>query len=193
MITISQLKTIARQLIYNVTRHDKVELNDIRTIKYETGTMPRKLVSYVDPNDGLTKQKETPYLNDDEFILFDVVIKANKVSEYIGDQFRSLMPFTLIINIYGDESADELEFMMANLTTFSTKTFLYANGISIEKEPDEFQVLDGKENGIWWIRRRIEIEMNTEQVIDLNPVDLYTEFDSADHTTEEIGGEWNGS
>lgn len=189
MKTIGQLKTTCREFIYRITRHDKIELNDIRSIKYETGTMPRKLVSYVDPIDGVTKQKESPYLNDDEFIIFDVIIRANKVSEYIGDQYRSLMPFTLIINIYGDEAADELEYMMANLTTFRTKTFLYNNGISIEKEPDEFQPLDGKENGIWWIRRRIEIELNTEQVIELSENDLYDEFDTIDETVEDAKGD----
>lgn len=178
MITISQLKTISRQLIYRLTRHEKIELNDIRNIKYDTGVMPRKLVSYIDPNDGLTKQKETPYLNTDEFIIFDVLIKANKVSEYVGTQYKSHMPFTLIINIYGDEAADELEYMMSLLTSFGVKSYLYENSISIKEEPEEFQILDGKENGIWWIRRRIEIELNTEQVIDMNTTDLYDEFDS---------------
>lgn len=179
MVTVSQLKAISRQLIYLLTRHDKIELNDIRTIKYETGTMPRKLVSYVDPNDGLTKQKETPYLNDDEFIIFDILVRAHIVSEYVGDQYRSMMPFTLIINIYGDEASDELQYMTSLLTTFQIKNYLYANGISLVKEPDEFQVLDGKENGTWWIRRRIELEFNTEQVIDLLHTDLYSEFDTA--------------
>jgi len=186
MVTISQLKIICRQLIYDLTRHDKVELNDIRTIKYETGVMPRKLVSYIDPIDGLAKQKEIPYLNDDEFVIFDVLIKANKVSEFVNGQFKSHMPFTLIVNIYGDEAANELEYIMSRLTSFKIKNFLYANGISIEKEPDEFQVLDGKENGLWWIRRRIEIHLNTEQVIDLESEDLHHEFDSAEATIDEI-------
>lgn len=189
MVTTSQLKIICRQFINNITRSNKVQLNDIRSIKYDTGVMPRKLVSYVDPNDGLTKQKETPYLNDDEFIIFDLLVRGNKVSEYVGDQFRSHMPFTLIINIYGDEAADELEYMMAMLTSFSSKQYLYANGISIQKEPDDFQILDGKENGIWWIRRRIEIEMNVEQVIDLSEGVSNTEFDTIEENKELIGGD----
>lgn len=188
MITISQLKTICRQYIYKIVRHDKIELNDIRNIKFETGTMPRKLVSYIDPNDGLTKQKETPYLNNDEFILFDVLIRANKVSEYVGDHYRSLMPFTLVVNIYGDESPDELEYMMAHATTYSSKMFLYNNNISIEKEPDEFQILDGKENGIWWVRRRIEFNFNTEQDIKMLGEELYNEFDSVEATLSNAEG-----
>lgn len=187
MITISQLKTISRQFIYNITRHDKIELNDIRSIKFETGTMPRKLVTYIDPSDGLPKQKESPYLNDDEFILFDVIIKGNKVSEFVGDDYKSLMPFSLIINIYGDEAADELEYMMAHLTSYRSKNFLYSNGISIEREPEEFQVLDGKENGVWWIRRRIELDMNTEQTITLDSYDTSDEFDSVTANTNNLG------
>ena len=75
---------------------------------------------------------------------------------------------------------------MSRLTTYRVKHFLYSNGISIEEEPDEFQVLDGKENGIWWIRRRIEIKLNTEQVIDLNSEDLYDEFDSAEGNESNV-------
>jgi len=188
MITISQLKTITRQLIYKITRNNKIELNDIRSIKFDTGVMPRKLISYIDV-DGLTKQKESPYLNDDEFIIFDVIIRANKVSEYINNEYRSHMPFTLIINIYGDESPDEVEYMMSRLTSFQVKNYLYSNGISIEKEPEEFQILDGKENGIWWIRRRIEIQMNTEQVIDLSDLELYDEFDSVEGNISDVVGD----
>lgn len=180
MITTSQLKIIGRQFIHLITRDSKIELDDIRSIKYNTGVMPKKLISYVDPNDGLTKRKETPYLNDDEFVIFDLIVDANKASEYIGTEYKSLMPFTLIVNIYGDEAHDELQYMMAKLTSYRAKQFLYSNGISIVKEPTEWQVLDGKENGTWWIRRRIEIEFNTEQTIDLLQTDLYDEFDYLD-------------
>lgn len=187
MVTISQLKVFSKELIYMITRSNKIERNDIRLIKYETGTFPRKLIEYVDPNDGLTKYKETPYVNSDEFIIFDVIIDANLVSEVVNEQFRSHMPFSLIINIYGDEAADELANMMAKLSTFTVRNYLYQNGISLKEEPSEFQVLDGKENGIWWIRRRIEIKMNTEQVIDLFAEEIREEFDNIEENVERLG------
>jgi len=172
MITISDLKITSRQFINLITRNAKIELNDIRTLKYETGVMPRKLVSYVDPNDNLTKQKETPYLNDDEFVIFDVIVEPTISGEVITiddkETYKSHMPFTLIINIYGDEASDELQYMMSRISTFSARHFLLANGISIAKEPNDWQVLDGKENGLWWIRRRVEIHMNAEQTIDIS-------------------------
>ena len=187
MVTISQLKVLSKELIYMITRSNKIERNDIRLIKYETGTFPRKLIEYIDPNDGLTKYKETPYVNSDEFVIFDVIIDANLVSEVVNEQFRSHMPFSLIINIYGDEAADELAHMMAKLSTFTVRNYLYQNGVSLKEEPSEFQVLDGKENGIWWIRRRIEIKLNTEQVIDLFPEELSEEFDTVEENVERLG------
>lgn len=188
MVTISQLKVFSKELIYMITRSTKIERNDIRLIKYETGTFPRKLIEYIDPNDGLTKYKETPYVNSDEFVIFDVIIDANLVSEIINEQFKSHMPFSLIINIYGDEAADELAHMMAKLSTFTVRNYLYQNGISLKEEPSEFQVLDGKENNIWWIRRRIEIKMNTEQVIDLFAEELREQFDTVEENIEKLGG-----
>ena len=168
MITIGELKILSRTFLNMITRDDKIELNDIRTIKYETGVMPRKLVSYVDDNDGLTKQKETPYLVTDEFVLFDVIVKPLIASEVVGDDFKSHMPFTIVVNLYGDEVSDELQYMMAKISTFTVRHFLSTSGLSIEKEPNDWQVLDGKENGLWWIRRRIEILMNAEQTIDIS-------------------------
>lgn len=187
MITISQLKIMSRELIDMITRTNKIEKNDIRLIKFETGTFPRKIIQFTDPNDGLQKFKESPYLNADLFILFDLIADANLVSEVVKNQFRSHMPFTLIINLYGDEASDELAFMMAKLSTFKVRNFLYQNGISLKEEPTEFQVLDGKENGNWWIRRRIEIKMNMEQVVDLNSNELYQEFDTAKENIERLG------
>ncbi len=185
MVKISQLRSVCRQFLYNITRHDKISLNDIRLIKYGTGVMPRKLIAL---DTDSSKFKEVPYLNDDEFIVFDIIVNANTVSEYVGDQFRSLMPFTLVVNIYGDESSDELQYMMSRLTSFQAKNFLYSNGISIEKEPDEIQILDGKENGIWWVRRRVEIRLNTEQVINLTDIDMYHEFDTIEENIEDVKG-----
>jgi len=187
MVTISQLKVLSKELIYMITRSNKIERNDIRLIKYETGTFPRKLIDYIDPNDGLTKYKETPYVNSDEFVIFDVIIDANLVSEIVNEQFKAHMPFSLIINIYGDEATDELAHMMAKLSTFTVRNYLYQNGVSLKEEPTEFQVLDGKENGTWWIRRRIEIKMNTEQTIDLFPEELYEEFDTVEENVERLG------
>jgi len=188
MITISDLKITTRQFINMITRDAKIELNDIRTLKYETGVMPRKLVSYVDPNDSLTKQKETPYLNDDEFVIFDVIVKPTKAGEVIGDEYKSHMPFVLIVNIYGDEASDEVQYMMSRISTFTVRNFLTLNGISIEKEPNDWQVLDGKENGLWWVRRRVEILMNTEQSIDISDPTGSGEFDTIDTHVDNIEG-----
>jgi hypothetical protein len=187
MIPISQLKIMSRELIDMITRSNKIEKSDIRLIKYETGTFPRKIIQFTDPNDGLQKFKESPYLNGDLFILFDVIVDANLVSEVVDNKFKSHMPFTLIVNLYGDEASDELNFMMAKLSTFKIRNFLYQNGVSLKEEPTDFQVLDGKENGNWWIRRRIEIKMNMEQVIDLSLNDLYQEFDTVEENIERLG------
>jgi len=188
MITISELKITTRQFINMITRNTKIELDDIRTLKYETGVMPRKLVSYVDPNDNLTKQKETPYLNDDEFVIFDVIVKPTKAGEVVGDQYKSHMPFVLIVNIYGDEASDEVQYMMSRISTYAVRHFLIMNGISIEKEPNDWQVLDGKENGLWWVRRRVEILMNTEQSIDISDPTNTGEFDTFETHVDNIEG-----
>jgi hypothetical protein len=185
MITITELKVISREFLRMITRQNKLQLNDIRSIKYETGTMPRKLVSYIDPNDGLTKQKETPYVNDDEFIIFDVIVKSNIASEVIDNTFKSHMAFLLAVNIYGDEASDEIQFMLSKISTYKVRKFLLDNKISIKEEPKDFEILDGKENGYWWIRRRFEINFNVEQSIQLPSSETSTEFDDATFSIDE--------
>jgi hypothetical protein len=185
MITITELKVISREFLRMITRQNKLQLNDIRSIKYETGTMPRKLVSYIDPNDGLTKQKETPYVNDDEFIIFDVIVKSNIASEVIDNTFKSHMTFLLAVNIYGDEASDEIQFMLSKISTYKVRKFLLDNKISIKEEPKDFEILDGKENGYWWIRRRFEINFNVEQSIQLPSSETSTEFDDATFSIDE--------
>jgi len=188
MITISDLKITSRLFLNLITRDTKIELNDIRTLKYETGVMPRKLVSYVDPDDGLTKQKETPYLNDDEFVIFDVIVKPTIAAEVEGETYTSHMPFIIIVNIYGDEASDEIQYMLSKISTYTVRQFLLTNGMSIQKEPNDWQILDGKENGLWWVRRRVEILMNAEQSIDLTDSTLNGEIDTIDPNLENIEG-----
>ena len=188
MITISDLKITSRLFLNLITRDTKIELDDIRTLKYETGVMPRKLVSYVDPDDGLTKQKETPYLNDDEFVIFDVIVKPTIAAEVEGETYTSHMPFIIIVNIYGDEASDEIQYMLSKISTYTVRQFLLTNGMSIQKEPNDWQILDGKENGLWWVRRRVEILMNAEQSIDLTDSTLNGEIDTIDPNLENIEG-----
>jgi hypothetical protein len=185
MITITELKVISRQFLHMISRQNKLQLNDIRSIKYDTGTFPRKIVSYVDPNDGLTKQKETPYVNDDEFIIFDVIVKSNIASEVINDTFKAHMPFLLVVNIYGDEASDEIQFMMSKISTYTVRRFLNDYGVSIKEEPKDFEVLDGKENGTWVVRRRFEVNFNIEQSIQLSSNQTSIEFDDVTFSIDE--------
>lgn len=189
MITIGQLRTVSRLFLNLITRDTKIKLDDIRFLKFGTGVMPQKLIKSTDPVTNITTTKEVPYLNDDEFIIFDVIVKNNIASEVVNDQFKSHMPFTLIVNIYGDEASDELQYMMSRISNFSVRHYLTKSGFSIEKEPDDFQVLDGKENGIWWVRRRIEINLNTEQSIDISSTDGTYEFDTVEHDTKILSGD----
>lgn len=188
MITSGELAIICREFIHMITRKDKIQLDDIRYFKSGTGTFPHKLTNYTDES-GITRRKTTPYLNTDEFILFDVLMLKNIAGEFINDNYVSHLPFTLIINLYGDDVQNELQYMMSKLTRFKTKEFLRKNKISIKEEPKEWEVLDGKENGSWWIRRRVEINFNAHQVIENDDNDSLYEFDDIQINVETLNKE----
>lgn len=186
MTTIGELRIACRELLYRLVRQDKIQLNDIRYIKHDTGTMPRKLTNYVG-DDGLTKLKETPYLVTDEFIVFDVLISKNIAGELINNNYVSHMPFTLVVNIYGDEVQDELQYMLAKMSSFIVRDWLRKKKISLKSEPTSWDELDGKENGTWWKRRRFVLEMNTQQSIEYSQDD-FPLMDEIDFTLEVLEG-----
>ena len=129
MISISQLRVFSRLFLNMITRDDMIKIDDIRYVKDGSGTMPTRLINEVN---GTTK--EVPYLNDDEFIVFDVIVNNNIASEVIDGKFKSHMPFTIVVNIYGDSSSDELQHMMSRISTFSVRNYLRKNNMSIMKE-----------------------------------------------------------
>ena len=179
MKTIGDVRIQSRQLIHKLVRSNKVELDDIRYIKYGTGSFPDKITTYTDPADGKEKTKRTPYQKDDIFIIFDVRFLPGIGGEVIGNSYRSHLPIELIINIYGDEAEDEVQYMIAQMSTFRFRNWLRKQGFSIKSEPN-FEALDGRENMEWWIRRRAVFELNTEQIITYSDNDgLFGEFDEA--------------
>ena len=189
MKTIGNIRITSRELINRLVRRNKIEKNDIRFIKGGTGTFPTKITTYTDPNDQRQKTKTTPYSKDDLFIIYEVELMPAIGAEVIGDTYRSHLPFKIIFNIYGDESDDELQYMIAQMSTFEFRNWLRKKGLSLESEPD-YQILDGRENLEWWIRRRVELNMNTEQKINYSKDNLpYAEFDEIEENIEIINEE----
>lgn len=166
MITTGQLRVFAKDFIGKLVDTDVVNLDDIRWLKSGNGIFPRKMIWAGAV--GASEFKETPYSPNDTFILFDILQDNNIASERIGDRVYSHLPFTMIINIYGSASEDQVQYMLASLHTYGTKLWLTSQKISLTWVPDDIQILDGRENASWWIRRRFELKLNTQQDIEYN-------------------------
>lgn len=164
MITTGQLRIFVKDFIRKITRPDIVQADDIRYIKSGNGVFPRKMVWYgTAPN--LTF-KETPFLPNDTFVLFDALQDVNKATEVLDTKIKSHLPFKIIINIYGENCEDEAQYLIASLHKYDVIFWLQKNKMSLVWVPEESTVLDGRENATWWKRRRIELKMNTQQEID---------------------------
>ena len=164
MITTGQLRIFAKDFIRKISRPDIVQDDDIRYLKSGNGVFPRKFVWYGEVDNRTFK--ETPYLPDDTFILFDVLEEKTKANEVIGGKIYSQLPFKMIINVYGNNCEDEVQYMLAAIHRYDVKYWMQRNGITMTRETEDFQVLDGRENATWWKRRRFEIMFNTQQQID---------------------------
>lgn len=164
MITTGQLRILAVDIIRKITRTDIIQDSDIRYLKTGNGIFPRKMIWYGTEED--LQFKESPYLPSDTFILFDILQEKNIGAEPVGEKIQSLLPFKLIVNIYGEACEDEVQYMLARIHRFDVKAWLQQNKVSLKYEPTEFIVLDGRENATWWKRRRLEIFFNTQQEIE---------------------------
>jgi hypothetical protein len=165
MITTGQLRIFAKEFIGKLTRSDIVNPDDIRWLKSGNGIFPRKLV-YADAVNKTGEFKETPYSPDDTFILFDIIQDKNQAAERIGDIVYSQLPFHITVNVYGKGAEDEVQHMIHTLHTYGLRLWLSSKKVALVWEPDEIIPLDGRENASWWIRRRIELKLNTQQEID---------------------------
>ena len=163
MITTGQLRIFAKEFIRQLTRDKVVQSEDIRWLKSGNGVFPRKYVW--EGEKGRSNFTETPYVADDTFILFDIIQDKNQAAERIGDIVYSMLPFTIIVNVYGSASPDEVQYMLHKLHTYATRLWLQSQKISLTWEPEDFQTLDGRENASWWIRRRFEVKLNAQQEI----------------------------
>lgn len=210
MITDGDLRILSRTLIRLLTRRNKVQLDDIRYAKNNEGMFPRKIVRtdkdgkvyrespsqlFADlyELDAINKSntvelKETPYQRTDLFIIFDNQTMPNIISEVIDGELNTVMPFNLIINIYGDESADELQYMLSKMYNYKVTDWLRINKMSILREPNEWQILDGRENNIWWKRRRVVFELNIHQRFDTEEDDKELDIENIVSNLEVIGG-----
>ncbi len=164
MITTGQLRIFAKDFIGKLVDTDVVELDDIRWLKSGNGIFPRKMIWAGEV--GNSEFKEETYSPNDTFILFDILQNKNIASERIGEIVYSHLPFTLIINVYGNASEDQVQHMLASLHTYGTRLWLQGQKITLKWVPEDIQVLDGRENASWWIRRRFELHLNTQQEIE---------------------------
>lgn len=164
MITTGQLRVFAKDFIRKITRPDIVQTDDIRYIKSGNGVFPRKMIWFgTAPN---REFKESPFLPNDTFVLFDVLQDINRATEVVNDKIKSHLAFKIIINIYGEGCEDEVQYLLASLHKYEIKYWLQKNKITLTWVPEEFQILDGRENATWWKRRRIELLLNTQQEVD---------------------------
>lgn len=177
MKTIFQIREFSRRLIFELVDKDKVKLDDILYLKSLEGNFPRKLVG----------DKEVPYMHDDIFILFDVITTGNIDPEHINDSYRSLLPYNIIVNIYGIEAENIIQYMIYKLRLNKTFDFLYLHNTSILNLPEEAEVLDGIENNQYWIRRRLVLEMNTIQEIIITDNDKDIEIEHIIPDTNLLG------
>jgi hypothetical protein len=161
MVTTGQLRILVKDFLGQITNSEIISSDDIRWLKSGNGIFPRKLIwaGVI----GNSEFKETPYTPEDTFILFDILQEKNIATERIGDRVISMLPFKLVVNVYGKNAEDQVQYMLGSLHTYYTRLWLTSNKISLKWEPDEFQILDGRENASWWIRRRFELFFNTEQ------------------------------
>jgi len=187
MITTGQLRIFATDFIKKLVRSDVVNSDDIRWLKSGNGVFPRKYVWAGEVNNS--EFKETPYSPEDTFILFDILQGKNQAAERIGDIVYSQLPFTIIINVYGKAAEDELQHMLHSIHTYGVKLWLQSKKVSLVWEPEDFQILDGRENASWWIRRRFELKLNTQQEIEyVSGLDNGEDIDNIVHQSDYLNG-----
>lgn len=165
MVTTGKLRVFAVDFIKKVTRPSVVQRDSIRWIKDKNGQFPMKFIWNGVPGMEGSTFKEAPFAPSDTFILFDVIEEKNIASEKIKDAIVSQLPFKVIINIYGDNAPDELQYLLSNLYKYEVRYWLQGLKISLTSEPSDIVILDGRENASWWIRRRIELNFNAQQTI----------------------------
>lgn len=209
MITDGQLRIIARIFLDMLTRKDKLSIDDIRYLKSGQGVFPTKTVRYdntstvykpiidydkefTDEYDKIVEKteriREIPYSAEDLFIIFQIQTKSNEAVEYRNDTIASLLPFDIIVNIYGNESPDELQYMLMRIHSDDVRSWLVDRNISIMSDPTDIAELDQIENQSWWIRRRFVLPMNMEQTL-LMKDNSSVEVKDIKYTIEELGGE----
>lgn len=209
MITDGQLRIISRIFLSLITRNNKLNIDDIRYLKSGQGVFPTKTQRY-DSSSSIIKPiidydkdfveeytslvektvqiKEIPYTAEDLFIIFQIQTKSNESVEYRDDTIASLLPFDIIVNIYGNESPDELQYMLMRIHSDDVRSWLTDRNISIMSDPTDIVELDQIENQSWWIRRRFVLPMNIQQTL-LVKDDSSFEIKDIKFTLEELGGE----
>src|SRR5690606_38703844 len=163
-ITTGQLRIQIKELI-KIISPNYIGNNDIRYLKNEEGTFPRKIV--VSPT-NMNDVKEVPYTPQDTFILFDLIVEPFIDPEIINNRYKALLPFRVPINIYGNNSDNVIQEMIIKLRSAEFRNQLRMRKLSLQYEPTDYTVLDGRENNNWWIRRRIELRFNIQQEYDLS-------------------------
>jgi len=182
MLTTGQLRILTRDFIRKITRPTIVQDADIRYLKSGNGVFPKKYVWFGESNN--LQFKESPFLPDDIFILFDVLQLPNKAAELVNDKIQSSLPLQVIINIYGEACEDELQYLRATLHRYDVKLWLQKNKLTLEWVPEDFQILDGRENATWWKRRRIELKLIAQQEVEYyGDDDTYDDIESIKRNT----------
>lgn len=186
MRTTGEIRILARNFIRTITDSKIIQDDDIRYLKSQNGVFPLKMV-WSGGSPGQGDFKETPYVPNDTFILFDVVNGKNTVQETIANKTTSRLPIKLIVNIYGEHAEDVVQYMLSRLFQYDVKAWLVAHKFSLTHEPEEVAILDGRENAQWWKRRRIEFDLNIHQefVIDEEVMFDY-EINEIISTVEEV-------
>lgn len=169
MITTGYLRQMAREFLWKLVDHEKMEYDDIRYVKGNGGVFPHRIVKHRNATTGLEEVKKTPYLPEsDTFILFDIVPLDNVANEPENDKITSGWNFNLIIHIYGRDADYISQRIRAFLQVYSVKEWIRDQNINIREIPPTSDILDGFENQQWWIRRKITLEMVISQIINID-------------------------